>query len=97
VFRYANASGHLVTGSVFVNDRFVGNVCFLTRAEWSAWTTDAYVQAGLQAGPNSVTLRLDEETDGTVLVDHQDERRRHVEFTVPRLAYWDMVYVKQPG
>jgi hypothetical protein len=70
VFRYANGSGHNVTASVYVNDRFVGDVRFFTRAEWSAWATDAHIQAELGAGPNTVTLVLEEDTEGAVLVDH---------------------------
>ena len=70
VFRYANASGHAVTASVYVDDRFVGDVRFFSRAEWSAWVTDAYVQADLRAGSNTVRLVVKEDTDGAVLVDH---------------------------
>jgi dextranase len=70
VFRYANGSGHVVTASVYVNDRFVGNVQFPARAQWTAWATDAYVQAELRAESNTVKLILEEDTDGAVLVDH---------------------------
>jgi hypothetical protein len=70
VFRYANASGHDVTASVYVNDRCVGSVRLHARAQLTDWATDAYVQAQLEAGPNRVTLLLEEETDGTVLIDH---------------------------
>jgi hypothetical protein len=70
VFRYANGSGHVVTAHVYANDRLVGGVNFQTRADWSAWATDAYIQGELNAGHNTVTLILDEDTDGAVLVDH---------------------------
>ncbi len=70
VLRYANASGQVVTGRVYVNDRLVGDVRFFTRAEWSAWAADAFIQADLGAGPNTVRLVLEEDTDGAVLVDH---------------------------
>lgn len=70
VFRYANASDHAVPARVYVNDRLVGPVQFSSREEWSTWATDVYVQAAFEKGPNTVTLRLEEETDGAVLVDH---------------------------
>ncbi|MCU1378176.1 MAG: Carbohydrate binding family 6 [Acidimicrobiales bacterium] len=70
VFRYANASGHDVTGSVYVNDRLVGDVRFSSRAEWSVWTADAFLQTDLEAGSNRVKLVVKEETEGAVLVDH---------------------------
>jgi hypothetical protein len=70
VFRYANGSGHVVTARVYVNDSVVGDVRFQTRAEWSAWAADAYLQAELHAGQNTVKLILEENTEGAVLVDH---------------------------
>ena len=70
VFRYANASGEAVTGRLYVNDRSVGDVTFSAREEWSAWATDAYLQADLAGGPNEVKLVLEDDTEGAVLVDH---------------------------
>jgi hypothetical protein len=70
VFRYANGSGHLVTARVYVNGSLAGDARFNTRAEWSAWATDVYLQAQLKAGSNIVTLVLEEDTEGAVLVDH---------------------------
>jgi dextranase len=70
VFRYANASGHVVTGRVRVNGRVVGDVRFNSRAEWTAWAADAYLQAELNAGRNLVTLVLEDDTEGAVRVDH---------------------------
>jgi dextranase len=70
VFRYANGSGHVVTARVYVNGSVVGDVRFNTRAEWSAWATDAFLQSDLNAGSNTVRLVLEENTEGAVLVDH---------------------------
>jgi hypothetical protein len=70
VFRYANGSGHVVTARVYVNERLAGDARFQTRAEWSAWASDAYLQAELNAGHNTITLVLEEDTEGAVLVDH---------------------------
>ena len=72
VFRYANGSGHVVNARVYANDRLVGDVHFQTRAEWSAWASDVFVQTDLDAGQNTVTLILEEDTEGAVLVDHMN-------------------------
>lgn len=70
VFRYANGSGVAVTARVYANDHLVGDVTFQARAEWSAWATDAYIQTELEAGHNTVTLALEDDTEGAVLLDH---------------------------
>jgi dextranase len=70
VFRYANASGHVVKGRVYVNGSPVGDIQFPSRAEWSAWQTDFHIEAQFAAGRNTVTLAIAEDTDGAIFVDN---------------------------
>ena len=69
IFRYANASGHVVKAQVYVNDLHVGEVQFPSWGEWSTWQVSFHVDAPLEAGRNTVKLALEEETDGAILVD----------------------------
>jgi dextranase len=70
VFRYANASGHVVKGQVYVNGSLVGEIQFPSRAEWSAWETSSHVNAQFAAGRNTITLAIKENTGGAIFVDH---------------------------
>ena len=70
VFRYANGSGLAVVAQVYVNGLLAGDVRFTPLSDWSTWTSDAYLQTNLEGGENTVSLRLDQETDGAVHVDH---------------------------
>jgi hypothetical protein len=70
IFRYANASGHAVEAQVYVNGDRVGAVQFPSWGEWSTWQISFHVDAQLKSGSNTVTLAIEEHTDGALLVDN---------------------------
>jgi dextranase len=70
VFRYANASGHVVKGHVHVNGKRIGEISLPAWGEWSTWQIAFHVEAPLVAGKNTITLAIEEETEGAVLVDN---------------------------
>ena len=70
VFRYANASGHVVKGQVYVNGARVGEVQFPSWGAWSSWQVSFHVEGQLAAGSNTIKLAFEEDTDGAVLVDN---------------------------
>jgi hypothetical protein len=70
VFRYSNASGHVVHARVYVNGNPVGDIQLPSKADWSAWETSPHVTAQLAAGTSKVTLAIAEETGGAIFVDN---------------------------
>jgi dextranase len=70
VFRFANASGHLAVRQVSVDGAPVGEVSFPSTADWSGWSSDAYVPTRIAAGHHEITLSRRPSDAGAVNVDH---------------------------
>jgi dextranase len=70
VFRYSNASGHVVNAQVFVNGTPVGNLELPALADWSAWESSPNMQAQLPAGTNKITLAIAADTGAAMFVDN---------------------------
>ncbi|WP_049768620.1 glycoside hydrolase family 66 protein [Anaeromyxobacter sp. Fw109-5] len=70
VFRFANASGQVARRQVSVDGAPVGEVSFPSTAEWSGWSSDAYVPTTLGAGRHEISLSVRPGDAGAVNVDH---------------------------
>ena len=70
VFRAANASGQIARRQMSIDGAPVGEVSFPASAEWSDWSSDAYVAVTLGAGHHDITLSFQPGEPGAVNVDH---------------------------
>jgi dextranase len=70
VFRAANASGQIARRQVSVDGGPVADVSFPASADWSDWSSDAYLALTLGAGHHEVTLSFQPGDTGAVNVDH---------------------------
>lgn len=70
VFRYSNASGHVVNANVSVNGIQAGSLQLPSRADWSAWESSPNIEAQLVAGTNRITLAIAAENGSAMFVDN---------------------------